>query len=81
MSFGQGHYITPPPIAQFKLIFNEYEIQHFGQESKNSKITGYIQNIKYKLPKTGSKMPFIAHFYSLLINTCIQVQISQFDAI
>ena len=26
----KSDYITPPQITQFSLIFNEYEIRHFG---------------------------------------------------
>ena len=60
------------------LIFNEYEIQYFGKELKILRIAMW-QNIKYKLPKTGSKMSFIAHFYSLLMKNVFRTKVNHFE--
>ena len=42
-----------------------------AKSSKIKQLQTISQNIKYKLTKTVIKMSFIAHVYSLLMNTCI----------
>ena len=38
------------------------EIQHIGQKLRTEKLQTVLQKIKFKLPKTGSKMTFIPNF-------------------
>ena len=52
-------------VTQFPCNFDEYELQHFGQGLQYDK----MQNTNYTPQTGGSKMLFIPHFYSLLMNT------------
>ena len=51
---------------KFKIRVTDNMTKYKIQATKTGSIW---QNIKYKLPKTGSKMSFIPHFYSLLMKT------------
>ena len=59
----------------------EPQLHFISQFMQMQSFFPFLANALYKLPKTGSKMPFITHFYSLLINTCTQNQISYFETI
>ena len=62
-------------LTKLSCIFNmKFSIQ--ARSSTLTKLKTILQKIKYKLPKTGSKMIFIRHFYRLLMKTSTQVQAS-----
>ena len=57
----------------------QYEIQHFLGVENLKNYRKYDKIKKHKLPKIDSTIPFISHFYSLLLNVSTRVQTDHLD--
>ena len=63
-------------LTKFSCIFNmKFDI--FARNWKFKKLQTIWWKVKYKLPKTGSRMTFIPHFHPLLMKTFNQVWANQ----